>query len=460
MTKKTTPPNGLKKILGFPSLFIIAAGLVVSQGSYVSILQGVGYGAGSFFVAILIAYVLTLCYISTYAELSLMMPKAGSISTYTTVSMGDFVAIIAAVSGYLAAIVFLGPAELLLLQHVLNAIAPGVFPNLAIATVWFFAVLNLLGIDLFASVQSVITYTMLITLFLLGFAGLSPSGAKGATITQVWHGFVHPGTSVFSLVTMALLALMSFELLCPLIEESKEPEKNIPKAMFIASIVMFTAYGLLAFAGLHQLSVSQLTNSDIPHLELGQAILGNAGKIVIAVLAITTTTGLMNANLAAVARMLYGMAHQKQLPSIFMKLHPRWKTPWFGILFLAVLITIPLLIVGNSPDFFLPLLLSGSTCWLVAYIIAHINVIILRKRYPGHKRVFRTPFYPLPQIIGIVGMSYAIYNNAPTAAMRWKVYVISIFFFAVTGLYAFIWLKYKKRKDLFSPRPIQEVMAE
>src|SRR4051794_39686942 len=115
MKKKKSVTSGLKKVLGFPSLFIIAIGLVVSQSSVVSILQGAGIGGGSFFIAMLIAYILTLCYIATYSELALMMPKAGSISTYTAVSVGHFPAIIAAVAGYLAAPIFAGPAELLLL---------------------------------------------------------------------------------------------------------------------------------------------------------------------------------------------------------------------------------------------------------------------------------------------------------------------------------------------------------
>ncbi|MBK6840044.1 MAG: hypothetical protein IPG90_18640 [Bacteroidetes bacterium] len=86
MSEKPAVTKGLRKVLGFTSLFIITIGLVVSQTSVVSILQGAGLGGGTFFIAIFIAFILTLCYISTYAELALMMPKAGSISTYTAVS--------------------------------------------------------------------------------------------------------------------------------------------------------------------------------------------------------------------------------------------------------------------------------------------------------------------------------------------------------------------------------------
>ncbi|MBK6840043.1 MAG: APC family permease [Bacteroidetes bacterium] len=108
-------------------------------------------------------------------------------------------------------------------------------------------------------------------------------------------------------------------------------------------------------------------------------IFGDAGKIIVVVLAITTTSGLISAALAAVPGMLYGMAHHRQLPVIFMMLHPKWKTPRFGIIFLSALITLPVLIFGKNPTALLMLIISSASCWLLTYIIAHIDLIVLRK---------------------------------------------------------------------------------
>lgn len=103
--------------------------------------------------------------------------------------------------------------------------------------------------------------------------------------------------------------------------------------------------------------------------------------------------------LAAIPRILYGMAHHKQLPMIFMRRHPKWKTSWVGIVFFSGLMTVPMLFLGNKPDFLLLLLISAATCWLVTYIIAHINVVVLRKKYPDYKRPFKSSLYPLPQLL-------------------------------------------------------------
>ena len=460
MSEKPVVTKGLKKVLGLGSLFIIAIGLVVSQASVVSILQGAGLGGGTFFIAIFIAFILTLCYIATYSELALMMPKAGSISTYTAVSIGHFPAIIAALSAYVAPAIFAGPAELLLLQHVLDSIAPGSFTNVALLLLWVFTLLNILGIDLFASIQGVISYTMLVTLLVIGLAGFTTATAHGTSAIQIWHDLVHPDSSVFSLVLVALWPFISFEVVCDLIEEAKHPQKHLPKAMFWASVTMLFAYSLIAFTAMRQVPAAQLANTDIPHWVLGKALFGNTGKIIIVVLAITTTSGLISSALAAIPRLLYGMAHHKQLPAIFMRLHRKWKTPWFGILFLSVLITIPMLIFGKNPDALLMLLISAASCWLLTYIIAHLDLMVLRKKYPKHQRPFKSPMFPLVQVVGITGMAYAFFNNAPTPELRLKVYINTLLFIGTTAAFAFFWVKYKMKKGLFETEAIEQAIKD
>ena len=460
MTENKIASKGLKKVLGLTSLFIIAVGIVVSQTSIVSILQGAGLGGGTFFIAILIAFIITLCYISTYAELALMMPKAGSISTYTAVAIGHFPAIVAALSAYVAPTVFANPVELLLMQHVLDTIAPGSFSNIALGLLWLFTLLNILGIDFFASIQSVISFTMLVTLVVIGLVGVQTTGAEGTQPAQIMHDLLHSGGSVSTLILVALWPFLAFEMVCDLIEEAKNPVKHIPKAMFIASIVMLCGYSLLALAAMKQVPATALANTDIPHWALGKAIFGNTGKLIILVLSITTTSGLINAALAAVPRLLYGMAHHKQLPPIFMRLHPRWRTPWFGILALSALSTVPILLFGKNPGALLMLVVSAASCYLMAYIIAHIDLIVLRKKYPKYVRSYKSAWFPLLQIIGIVGMIYAIINNSPTPELRMKVYINAASFIAVIALFAYFWVKYKMKKGLFEPEPIEQAIKD
>ena len=452
--------KGLKKVLGLKSLFIITMGIVVSQSSVVSILQGAGLGGGTFFIAIFIAFIIALCYISTYSELALMMPKAGSISTYTAVSIGHFPAIVAALTAYVAPTVFGSLAELLLLQNVINAISSEYFTNIALSVVWTFTLLNIFGIDLFASVQSIISFTMLVTLLVIGFVGLGTFNSNGTPPAQVIQDIIHPNASVFTLVLVALWPFIAFEMVCDFIEEAKNPAKHIPKAMFFACIVLLFAYSLVAFVAMKLVSADQLSSTDIPHLVLGEAIFGDVGRIIILVLSITTTCGFISTSFATTPRLLYGMAHHKQLPPIFMRLHSKWRTPWFGILVLATIISIAILFFKKSTDGLLMLVISGASCYLLSYIITHVDLMVLRKKYPNYPRSYKSPLFPLLQIVGIIGMIYAFINNSPTPELRLNVFINVAIFIGVTGIFAFFWVKFKMKKGLIEPEAIEQALID
>ncbi|MBV5284432.1 MAG: APC family permease [Paludibacter sp.] len=460
MNEKNSLTKGLKKVLGLTSLFIITIGIVVSQTSVVSILQGAGLGGGTFFIAILIAFIIALCYISTYSELALMMPKAGSISTYTAVSVGHFPAIIASLSAYVAPTVFGTLAELLLLHNVLDTITASSFTTVALVVVWTFTLLNIFGIDLFASVQSIISFTMLVTLVVIGFAGIGTFNNQGTPPAQIVQDFIHPNASVFTLVLAALWPFIAFEMVCDFIEEAKNPVRHIPKAMFTACIVLLFAYSLVAFVAMKLVPAEQLTSTDIPHLVLGKAIFGNAGKIVILILSITTTCGFISTGFATTPRLLYGMAHHKQLPPIFMRLHSKWRTPWIGILVVATIITIAILLFKKSTDGLLMLVISGASCYLLAYIITHIDLMVLRKKYPNYPRSYISPWFPFVQIIGILGMTYAFINNSPSPELRFNVFTNVAIFIGVTAVFAFFWVRYKMKKGLFEPEAIEQAIED
>jgi amino acid transporter len=106
------------------------------------------------------------------------------------------------------------------------------------------------------------------------------------------------------------------------------------------------------------------------------------------------------------------------------------------------------------------MIISASSAFLMVYIIAHINVIVLRFKYPHFKRPFRTPWYPLPQIIGIAGMVYALIYNSPSAALANKVYINSAVLVGAAVIYAFFRVKYVMKTRLFKPEPIEQAISD
>ena len=131
-----------------------------------------------------------------------------------------------------------------------------------------------------------------------------------------------------------------------------------------------------------------------------------------------------------------------------MRVHKRWQTPWFSILFVASLIIIPIIFLRGAQDFILIMIISAATLWLVAYIIAHLDLMILRRKYP------------IPQIIGIIGMGYMVINNSPSPEMTLQVYMNASIFVLLIGTYAAIWVKLKMKKGLFEPEPIEKALID
>jgi len=457
MTQLKNTNTNLKRTLGLTSLIAICVGVVVGQGPLITILQGVGINPSAFFVAMFVAFVLTLGYVFTFTELTLMMPKAGGISTYTEVAVGHLPAIIVTIAGYLGIAVFAGAADLFLLDYVMDVLYPDTFTRFGLWVYLIIIILNILGIEVFASVQNLLAFIMLGALFIIGFTGVTSSEVQDIPFANILSGFGSLDWSVLSLTVLALWAFLGMEFVCPLIEETKQPEKNLPKAMIISCFILLLVYGLVALAGYHKVPGKELVESSIPHWVLVKSVLGDNSRLFMAVIAITAAATCFSTGIASISRMMYGMAKNHQLPSVFGLLHPKFKTPWFGILFPCSLAIALYVIFQDSQNVVILMMISSATIFLLVYIMAHVDLIILRKKYPQLHRSYRSPLYPILQILGIIGMIYLIFNNSPSPEMTKDVYLNAGLFVGTVTIYAVFWIKFKMKKQFFKGEPIEKI---
>ncbi|WP_137822070.1 APC family permease [Pseudomonas sp. D(2018)] len=451
--------GGFRRVLGLGALLAVAIGLVVSQGVMVLMLQGAGFSGLGFIVPLGLAYLLALSYAFSFSELSLMIPRAGGLSSYTEVALGHFPAILATFSGYVVVAMFALSAELLLLDLIVGKVYPGVFPPFSVAfgVLGLFTVLNLMGIDIFAKLQTALAVVMVIVLLVLGLAAVV-EGAPSETASTVLHGDWNPmGAGVLTLTALAVWGFVGAEFVCPLVEETKRPERNIPRSMIIGLTVIFITIALYCLGALFMVPTEALTTDALPHYLFATTVFGKAGEVFLVIAAVTATCSTLNTSLAAIPRMLYGMAQNGQAFPQFKRLSPRARTPWVAVLFVAAITGLPILVMGQDAASINLLLLAAALAWLLAYIIVHLDVIALRRRYPAIARPFSTPFYPLPQLFGIVGMLYAIWYASPSPDMTGKIFGIAGVVLALVSLIAVVWIKVVMRKDLFRPEPLEQI---
>ena len=445
-----TPDAASTGPLRFSALFAAAIGVIVAQISMVSAVQGIGIGGWGFIAALAIALAISLANAFAYAEMSLMLPSQGSLSSFAEAALGNFPAIMLVFAGYVTPAIFGLPAELILADAVLTDALKLPLPQhfWAVAIVVVFAGLNILGADVFARVQTLLSFLVLLVLGVLGLAALSGGAAAvpapGAGLSQLSRDPV-----VFGLVALAFWVFAGIEFVTPLVTEARDARRDLPRAMILGLVALFVVQVLFVLGGAALLPREHLASAATPHLDIAKAVLGPKAGLVIAVLALLASASLINTVLAAVPRMLAGMADNGQVFPLLKYRHPRLGTPVVAILFVAALPLVGLLWSGGKVEAILPLMIAASVAWLMAYIMAQVSLMVLRARHPDLPRPFKVPGYPFVPLLAIAGMVFVILNSSPAPDMTRAVATYTGIVLALFAGVGALWVTLVMKKGLF-----------
>jgi amino acid transporter len=437
--------------LGFKVLFAASIGVIVAQLGMVTLMQGIGIAGWGFIGAMFIAFGLALTNAMCYAEMSLMMPGARSLSSYAEAAVGNFPAILLVFAGYVTPAIFGLPVELILADQILRDAVALPLPQLfwPVALVVIFAGLNILGADVFAKVQTTLSFVVLAFLLVVGLIAIS--GHAAAPVAGAGWPQMGKSTMVVGVVALAFWVFVGSEFVTPLVPEAADAKRDLPRAMIGSLVAIFLVQLLFAAGAGAVIPRETLSSSPVPHLEYALAVLGPSAKVGFAILALVASASLLNSVLAAVPRMLQGMAENGQVPRIFGRLHPRLRTPVVSIVFVACLPLLGLVWSGGDPAAILPLTISASVAWILAYVVAQISLIVLRRRHPAASRPYRAPFFPVLPLLAVAGMLFVVSQSSPDPALtsqivRYTGIVLGLF--AVVGA---IWVKLVMKRGLFEP---------
>lgn len=439
--------------LGFWQLFATSIGVVVSQVTIVALLQGVGIGGFGFLAALAVAFCLAFANAMAYAELALMMPSAGSLSSYAEAAIGNFPAILLVFAGYVTPALFGLPAELILANQMVASVLPVTLPVFVVPVtlVLVFVGLNILGTDAFARVQTALSFTVLAFLIVTGLLALL--GAAVAPQPQAAQSFSGSGSEsqFLGVVALAFWVVVGSEFVTPLVEEARDPNRDLPRAMLLGLVTITVAWFVYALGTIRTVPRSQLGASAAPHLQYALAVYGAGARWWFAALAVIASASLLNTVIAALPRMLWGMANNGQVFPILRHEHPRFGTPVNAILFVGSLPLIGLAWARGDPNLILPLTVAASVAWLFAYITAQVSLLVLRRRRPELPRPFRVPAFPWVPLAAIAGMGYVVVNSAPTPELAPQIARYTGIVLAVFAIVGALWVKLVMKKGLFEP---------
>ena len=448
-----------EKKLGLGSVISTSVGLVIATSCLVSLGQGAGEVGVVFIGAMVVACLLNMTTIGSLSELNALMPNiTGGLAQYTLACMGPVPTIVSMVGGYLICNILSAGVEASIFAYAMSEVIPLPIPSIVYTVVMMIVVMatNLIGVDKFAKVQDLVAFLLVGSMVLMGLIGIFKLGT-GTVVSQPANMASSP-SEVISMTAVAFWLFIGAEFAIPISGQVKNAKKNVPLGMALGLIVILIMQAIMVLGFYHYTPWDELANSAAPHMLYGELLLGKAGKIWMAFVAALAVISTQNSGVNGLAYIGQGMAKMNMLPQIFAKTNKRG-VPYIGVILISVSMFIFAYISDGSSDMIEFLILVGSVFWMITYIFAHVDVLILRKKLPRAPRSFKVPCGPLFPLIGIIGTSYMIFYISTDPHERLMIWLITGVTLIVLGIYAFFWTKYKMKMPVFKAVPIEKVMA-
>jgi amino acid transporter len=456
-------PQLERRAVGLPTAISTVFGLIVATTVLVSV--GQGFAASWIFLAALgIGLLAMYMQAISFSELATLIPKAGSMNEYVRAGLGAFAGSITALMGYIAIMVFPTAAEALfpaiIITDFLGAAGdPKVWVTIIVVLV---AALNVFGVRPFAALEITLTGIVAVSLLLFGLIGLFALGSNDP-VSSAMPSIDFEWSVLTGLLGLAVFAFVGLEYTCPLAEELDDPKRQLPRGMFIGLALIAVPLVLYGIAATRYLPPDQLGDpTQLTHMNVAIAMLDDFGKWWMGIVSIAASVSTLNALLAGIPRLLYGMSYTQQVPRPFGYLLPATRAPVVGI---AVMALIPILMNvfdAATSETFIELILAGVLGWATAYILIHAALISLRLREPNAVRPYRSPLFPLPQLIGSGLLIWAAVKIFPDPEIRDNIYRDYLIFLGISAAAAFLYnlATMKSLAAQFRPIPLREVYAE
>lgn len=447
------------KKLGLFSAVSTGIGLIVATSCLMSLGQGSGVVGVGFILPMIIVCLLNMMTAASLCELNAILPNlTGGLAQYTLTCIGPLPAIVSVIGGYLVCNSLTASTEGAMFGIAFVSITGLPISPIIVSLIitMSLTLTNLLGVNIFAKIQGTVALALVASFVILGGIGAFAAGT-GALVSQPFFVSKELGT-IMKMAPVAFWLFIGVEFIIPLGKDMKNPQRDVPRGMFISLLVVCVIQILMIF-GFHNYTMwGDLKASDSPHLLYGMNVLGNFGKGWMGIVAILAAVSTQNSVINGLSKICLGMSKMNLLPEVFQKTNKRG-APIYGVLLIGSIISFVQGSGISTADDIMFLILTGSMFWMISYIISHINVLVLRKRYPKAIRSFKIPFGPTFPIIDIGGIIYMVVHIDPNPAVRNKIWLYTIMVLVLLIIYGVIWIKVKMKRPIWKHMDINEVMA-
>lgn len=394
--------SALKRGISRNLLLLFIVGDMVGGGIYALVGKVAGVTGGAIWTAFLLALVLALFTAFAYAELVTKYPRAGGAAFYVHRAFrSQFFSFMVAFAVVMSGITSASALSIAFGGKYMDAFVE--LPTIPVAILFILVVawINHHGITESVTVNAVFTLIELFGLLLIvaiGVAAVIGGTGDPSRAMQFQEGASIP-LAILAGAGLSFYALIGFEDSVNVAEETQDPSRSFPLALFGGIAIAGVIYLLVTVLASIVVPTEVLVESSGPLLEVVKAGPLNVPPKLFAVIALFALSNGALINAIMASRLVYGMSKEGVMPSIFAGVHSGRQTPTVAILF-TTLIAVCLIATGDVAA------LAKTTVLLLltAFIIVNVAVLVLRRETVEHDH-FRTPVvFPILGAIVCAGL--------------------------------------------------------
>ncbi len=357
--------------------------------------------------------IIVMCGALAFAELSASMPETGGMYVYLREGWGRPYAFL---YGWAQLVLIraaaLGGISSVFGEYFLRVVGvdPALHPDwadyLAAGAIIFAGATNIVGVQLGALFAGLSTIAKFGALVLLVVSSFLLGGNAGGSFSHMASTGAAVDAGVFGLALISVMwAYDGFADLTFASGEVKDPQRNLPRAIIIGTILIIAIYLLANAAYLYVSPIDQMAKSRLIAADTMAALFGQVGVSFVSVVVMISTFGSLMGSMLASPRIFFAMADDRLLFAPIARVHPTWKTPYVAIT-LASVLGVAMVMTQTFEQLTDTFVLA---MWPF-YALSVAAIYTLRKSQPQLHRPYKVVGYPYVPAIFIAAAVYLVVN--------------------------------------------------
>lgn len=456
---KQAEGQGKKGALGRLDVFALAFGAMIGWGWVALSGEWIGKaGAIGAVIAFVLGGILVLFVGLVYAELSSAMPDTDGVLLFSKRAFGRGTAYIctwAILLGFSTSAALQAVALPTVVTYFFPGYIKGFLYSVAgfdIYATWLLvgvgasvlvSIINFMGVEVAAKLQTILTGIIALTRLLLVVGSLH-SGSLPNLQPEIKGGF----GGILAVAAMTPLMYIGFDVIPQAAGEMDIAPRKIGVILILSVVLAISWYVIIIFCVGYALPAEEMANSALPTADAVKYAYGGSdfmGKVLV----LGGLSGILsswNAFYIGATRLIYAMARDGMLPSVFAKMNDKHHTPQNAILLIAVVTSAAPLLGKNMLTWLCD---AGGFATILTYVIVTLAFLALHRKEPDMERPYQVKRWKLVGGLALVlcVVMLLLYLPGFPASLVWPYEWAIVLLWVILGVILYVLAKGNQRKS-------------